>query len=658
MHLRLFSTGLLFFVTTGLALVGSLNGEVTVAGIFGNNMVLQRGMENPIWGWSDPDDEITVQARDLKLATKAGSDGKWMVKLPAMNIGDPFSIVIRGSDNELKLENVLVGEVWICSGQSNMEWPVSGAANPQEEIANANYPLIRHVKVDRNVSIRPIKDCQTTGWQICSPDNAAKFTAVGYYFGRKLHSELNLPIGLINTTWGGTPVEAWTSTESIKTHPDYFEPMKRIAARADKIESATQTFAIEMKAWRDKFNAIIEQADQASSADAGDENWKTIQAPGRWEMQGYRNFDGVAWYRRTVEIPNSMLNKELEISLGMVDDHDRTFVNGQLVGSTKGWNLKRKYKVPGEFNNQTQLNIAVQVVDHSGGGGICGEQNQLKVSAVGQDPVSLAGQWQFKKSDKMMSLPPQPKNPGFRRPHNPTALFNAMVNPIVPVACKGVIWYQGESNAGRAYQYRSLFPLMIKDWRNKWDRDLPFYWVQLANFLKPSEQPGNSNWAELREAQSMALSLPKTGEAVIIDIGEARDIHPKNKQDVGKRLAWIALKNNYGFEIECSGPRYREMQIDGASIRLSFDHAQGLRSADGKPLSRFEIAGQDQQFVWAQARIDGQQVVVSSPDIENPVAVRYAWADNPAGCNLTNRIELPASPFRTDDWPGATMNSK
>lgn len=258
----------------------------------------------------------------------------------------------------------------------------------------------------------------------------------------------------------------------------------------------------------------------------------------------------------------------------------------------------------------------------------------------------------------MKEVPPRPKVPGFRGPNNPTALYNAMVHPLIPIQFKGVIWYQGEANAGRAYQYRELFPKLINDWRQKWGREFPFYWVQLASFTPATNQPAASKWAELREAQSMTLKLPKTGEAVIIDIGEARNIHPKNKQDVGKRLAWLALDNDYGFEMISSGPRYREMSIDGGNIRLKFDHAGGLRSSNGKSLARFEIAGADQKFVWADATIDGQEVVVQSDSVSEPVAVRYAWANNPEGCNLTNETGVPASPFRTDDWPGVTVKNK
>ncbi len=457
-----------------------------VAQIFGDNMVLQRDAEIPIWGWANPGDEISVELDGHSSGTMADGSGKWMARFHPMQVGEPFSITISGPQSKVVLENVVVGEVWICSGQSNMEWAVSGAANANEEIAAANFPSIRQVKINHQIDTQPTSDAPNSGWKVCSSENTGDFTAVGYYFGRMLHDELKVPIGLVNSSWGGTIVEAWTSGDSLISHPDF---RKNIQALRDREPSA--------------------QAQSPSDADA-----KTV-------------FDG---------------------------------------------------------------------------------------------------------------------------PNNPTALYNGMIHPLVPFAVRGAIWYQGESNADRAEQYRSLFPLLIKDWRAKWESEMPFYWVQLANFQQTVDTPQASDWAELREAQSMALKLPSTGEAVIIDIGDARDIHPRNKQDVGKRLALIALAKDYGKKVEFSGPRFREMKIVDDQIRLSFEHADGIKSSDGNKLSQFAIAGDDRKFVWAVASIEGDTVVVSSAEVPEPVAVRYAWADNPEGCNLTNSSGLAASPFRTDTW--------
>ena len=621
-------------------------------------MVLQRDVENPIWGWATPGEKVTVFARDQKVTATTDETGKWMIMLPPMQVGDPFSIRVNGAENEIEISNVLIGEVWICSGQSNMEWTVNRSGNPDEERNNANYPVIRHIKVNRKVGNAPFEDCETTGWQVCSPETAGEFTAVGYYFGRKLHKELNVPIGLINTSWGGTIVEAWTSADSLKAHPDFTERINRIARNVKNMEAAQAEFEQAIQSWQEKYDSALEESRKTSVDQLDDQSWKEIKAPGRWEQQGYRRFDGIAWYRKTVQLPQSLVGKELQLSLAMIDDQDKTFVNGKKVGETAGWNKPRKYTIPSALNDKAAMTITVQVNDTGGGGGIYGQASELSISTENEDAISLAGKWKFKIDDSLNSLPPRPKAPGFNGPNNPTALYNAMVHPLIPIQFKGVIWYQGESNASRAYQYRELFPLLIKDWRKKWNREFPFYWVQLANFRRASQEPGPSDWAELREAQSMTLQLPQTGEAVIIDIGDARDIHPKNKQDVGKRLAGLAMKNDYGFDMVSSGPRYREMAVENSKIRLKFDHANGLRSSDSKPLARFEIAGDDKKFVWATATIDGQDVVVQSDSVDTPVAVRYAWANNPEGCNLTNATGLPASPFRTDAWPGVTAGNK
>ena len=664
-QLRVTSTTMryLFLLSTALwlltiAMPVTVTADVSLAAPFGDNMVLQRNCQIPVWGWSDAGDEVMVFARDQTRAAKADDNGKWMVALKPMQVGKPFSIRVKGTHNEVELENVVVGEVWICSGQSNMEWTVNGAANPEGEKQAANLPMIRHMKVLHNINTSPQSNCETTGWQVCSPQTAGEFSAVGYYFARKIHKELNVPIGLINSSWGGTIVEAWTSADSLITHPDFAKRISKIHASESSLAVAEKEFQVEMAKWQQRYDVALEKSAEEFSNAVDDSNWKQLAVPGQWEQQGFRRYDGIAWYRRSISIPESWTGKEITLSLGAIDDNDRTFVNGVKVGETNGWNRVRKYLVPAGSAIGSVLNIAVQVHDTGGAGGFHGEAEQLSIAVDGESPLPLAGKWKFKTSDVTADLDPRPKRPGFNGPNNPTALYNGMIQPLIPFAFKGAIWYQGESNARRAYQYRSLFPLLIKDWRTKWNRDLPFYWVQLANFQRVVKQPSDSEWAELREAQSMALKLPKTGEAVIIDIGDARDIHPKNKQDVGKRLALIAMKNDYGLDVHCYGPRYRSMTIDGSKIRLLFDHAEGIKSSDSKPLAQFAIAGDDKKFVWATATVDGNDIVVSSPDVKNPVAVRYAWANNPQGCNLTNASGIPASPFRTDSWPGITNVSK
>ncbi|MFK7766072.1 MAG: sialate O-acetylesterase [Mariniblastus sp.] len=632
--------------------------ELRAANIFTDNMVLQREQPVVIWGWGDASEKVTVDLQEQSVTVSANESGKWIATLEPISVGDPFEVKIKGAKKSLLLKNVVAGEVWICSGQSNMEWAVRSAGNPKEEIANGNYPLIRHVKITNATNTQKNTDAANTGWQVCSPQTVANFTAVGYYFGRELHQELDVPIGLINTSWGGTIIEAWISAESLKSHPDFSDVLKEMS-KLSSDPAEIKRRADNFNKWSKAFNeAYADRSDPWEKAGLDDSNWKKIKVPGHWEGQGYPLMDGVAWYRHSFSVPAKWIGKKAKISIAMIDDGDTTFLNGEKIGENTAWNKPRVYETPAALLKESNT-ISIRVNDGGQGGGIHGSSDDVFISIEGEDPISLAGEWKFKPSSKTEALGPKPEVP-FAGPNNPTVLHNAMVHPIVPYSVRGTIWYQGESNAGRAFQYRKLMPMLVKDWRSKWNNEMPFYWVQLANFLEPSKQPAGSTWAELREAQSMALRTPKTGQAVIIDIGEANDIHPKNKQDVGKRLALIALAKDYGKEIEYSGPVYKSISIEGSKVRLSFDHAEGLHAkanAKGETkLMRFEIAGADKKFVWADATVEGNQVIVTNADIKQPVAVRYAWADNPEGCNLYNKAGLPASPFRTDQWKGMTQN--
>jgi len=494
--------------------------NIRLPAIIGDNMVLQAGDRVRLWGWADPNEEIEIAVswRNAQWPTQADETGKWQFTMNAPIVGGPYTITLKGK-NTVTLSNVMAGQVWVCSGQSNMEMAVSSSANAQQEIAAAKYPKIRLFTVQKAVSDDPKDDCKGR-WVECSPETVPGFSAVGYFFGRKLYEELDQPIGLINTSWGGTPAEAWTSKPVLEENPN-FEPI----------------------------------------------------------LTRYK--DAVAAY------PQAMV---------------------KFKEDSAKWN-----------------------------------EAAAKAKAEGK-PEPGGRPW-------------PPFGPG--NPNAPAGLYNGMIAPLIPYTIAGAIWYQGESNAGRAYQYRELFPAMIKCWWNDWGQgDFPFLFVQLANFMDTKEAPGDSAWAELREAQTMTLDLPNTGMAVIIDIGDAKDIHPKNKQDVGKRLALWALANTYDKDVVYSGPLYRSMEKDGGRIVLHFDHCGGgLVARGGEPLKGFAIAGEDRKFVWADARIEGDTVVVDSSEVANPMAVRYAWADNPV-CNLFNKAGLPASPFRTDTWPGTTIKAK
>ena len=544
-----------------------------------------------------------------------------------------------------------------------MEFNVGNAKNAAQEIAAANFPTIRHYHVAYSFSPVP----QTTagspgGWQECSPQTVSGFTAVGYFFARHLQQALNVPVGLIHTSWGGTPAEAWTSGEALKTMPDFKPAVEEMEKHLADDPSIEKDYKEKSAEWQKSFDAVLAAPLEEWQLSAFDDAaWKEMKLPTLWENAGLPDVDGIVWFRKTVELPDAWAGKEASLSLGAIDDNDITWVNGVKVGETAGYNKPRVYKVPADAVKAGKLNIAVRVVDTGGGGGLWGKPEEMKLESAGQEPISLAGNWRYSMNDGTAKLSKRPAPPpGMKNQNTPTALVNAMLNPLIPYTMRGAIWYQGESNAWRAYQYRTLFPTMIKDWRSRWQEgDFPFLFVQLANFMAAPKEPGPSAWAELREAQNMTLSLPNTGRAVIIDIGEGADIHPKNKQDVGKRLALSAEATVYGQKIEYDGPRYKSMKVEGAAIRLNFDHVgAGLVAKGGEPLKQFAIAGADQKFVWADAKIDGETVVVSSDKVPAPAAVRYAWADNPEGCNLYNKDELPASPFRTDDWPISTGGPK
>ncbi len=636
--------------------------EVSLPALFTDNMVLQQNRDCPVWGKATPKHKVTVLFNGQKKRVVADENGEWMVRINPGSAGGPFDLLVIGTDT-MALENVRVGEVWVCSGQSNMEMPLAGwgkVQNYEQEIADANYPYIRLFQVKHTTSLNQQEDVEAEAWSECSPESVPLFSATAYFFGRKLYQELNVPIGLIHTSWGGTVAEAWTAPDFLEQMADFAKVMQRQKELAAIEDSNRINFETQMQQWNAAVDSIIAQTQvghpSLHGVDLDDSAWKTMTLPILWENAGLPGFDGVVWFRKTVNVPAGFATDEATLSLGPIDDQDVTFINGQQVGSTNVYNTPREYKIPAGVLKPGVNLLAVRVLDTGGGGGIWGNVQQMWLKDASGKQISLAGTWKYKVGVSLGKVPPRPQSPD--SPNRPAVLYNAMLEPLMPFAIEGAIWYQGESNASRAYQYRELFPTMITSWRTHWGQgNFPFYFVQLANWRQVRDEPVDSDWAELREAQLLTLSLPNTGMAVAIDIGDADDIHPKNKQEVGRRLALNALAQTYEKEVVYSGPIYRAMSVEGDKIRLQFDHvADGLVSKGGV-LTGFAIAGADSQFVWAQAQIDGESVIVSSPKIKNPLAVRYAWADNPL-CNLYNSAGLPASPFRTDDWDGMTRSKK
>ena len=653
--------------------------------LFTDGLVIQQGIPAPVWGWSQPNHHIRVAVGGFAAETTSDSKGRWMVKLPALravdHLGQRLRMTVDG-DQTVTIDDVTVGEVWLCAGQSNMEWPVAQASESKTDIAQAKFPQIRLFTVARAVAGTPADDVLAdAGWQRCSPTTIAGFSAVAYAFGRELHAAQQVPVGLIHASWGGSLAEAWASRAALAAEPI----LRPILDRGDNGSALpapdSPAYRKALTAWeakafhRDPGNKGVRKG--WAKRDFIDAKWPAMDLPRAWESTGL-DIDGAVWFRRTLTVPPAWKGKALELSLGPIDDFDTTYVNGEEVGATgsetpEAHTVPRIYQVPGKLVKAGDLVIAVRVFDRFGQGGLVGSPAQLTLKPAtpaksskkpapkkpAGKPLSLAGNWRYQIELKLApkrELPPMPQHNA--SPHRPAVLNNAMIQPLVPFALRGALWYQGESNAERAEQYRTLLPSLIRDWRLGWGQgEFPFGIVQLAGWRARQSEPVASDWAELREAQALAARQPNVGLATAIDLGDAQNIHPPNKREVGRRLALWARAKVYGERLPWSGPQFITMTVHAGAIRLQFDHAEGLTTRDGKPPTGFAIAGIDRRFVWATSRIDSDSVVVTSPQIAAPVAVRYAWADNPE-LNLVNGAGLPALPFRSDEWPLSTAGRR
>ena len=638
-----------------MLLTFSLAAQVKLPKIFGDSMVLQRNAPLRVWGWAAPAEAITVQFHQQHKSVKADANGNWETVLAPEQVGGPYELQVKGKTT-ITLHGILMGDVWVCSGQSNMEMPVKGwsqVVNADQEIAAANYPSIRLFTVEKNVQGKPADEVKSGSWQTCTPQSLPPFSAVGYFFGRTLHQQLHVPIGLINATWGGTDIESWISRKGFESEP-YYKWLTAITPEKSMAEMTAMKYQ-QMQAYLASIqlnNIDTATIKQWPSIDLDDSKWRTMQVPEVWETQlPGPKFDGVIWYRKEINIGDADAGKPAVLHLAMIDDNDVSYVNGVQVGAVQGYNVKRVYNIPGSLLKKGKNVIAVRVQDTGGGGGIYGEKEDCVLTIDGKN-TSLAGSWKFR-------IESMETNTGIGANDYPSVLYNGMISPLVKLAIKGAIWYQGENNASRAFEYRKAMPLLINDWRMRWKQPaLPFYFVQLTSFNNAN---GNSNkgssWAELREAQTLASALPNTGMAVTIDVGEPGDIHPHNKQDVGKRLALLALQKTYGIKTVASGPVYKSMQVKGNSVTIQFTNTdKGLTASSD--VTGFEVAGADQHFYPAKTTIAGNAVIVSAPAVNTPVAVRYAWADDDSKANLFNAAGFPAAPFRTDNWKSITEGKK
>lgn len=625
--------------------------DVRPAPIFGDAMVLQRDAVVRVWGTADRNEPVTLSFNGQTVRTRAGKEGKWCAELEPMQAGGPYEMTIAGRKNQVHISDVLVGEVWLCSGQSNMEFLVKSANNAAGEIAGADYPMIRCFTVQKSMSPAPLDDCFGS-WEVCSSATVGDFTAVGYFFARELWNELKVPVGIIHSSWGGTDIETWTSADSYAALPEHVR--RDYGNAAVELERMASPERIAMKKQYDADFASDPALAEKWYENPGDPStWQTMYVPKEWGLTPLAREDGHVWFRREFVLPESAEGKAAVLALGPIDDNDITWINGVEVGRTVGYNIARGYSVGENILHGGVNTLTVRVTDTGGGGGLYGLPQDVWLNVEGKQ-YPLAGEWSYKPSVATSAYGIVQYGPNMLN----SLLYNAMIHPIVRYAIKGAVWYQGENNAADAYAYRTLFPNMIKNWREKWGYDYPFYWVQLANFMAEAPIPRESAWAELREAQTMALDLPKTGQAVIIDIGDPGDIHPRNKQDVGRRLALNVLANSYGrSDIVWSGPTYASSAIDGNTITVTFDTCGSELVAHNKYgyVEGFAVAGADRVFHWAKAWIVGDdKVAVCSDAVDNPVAVRYAWSDDPEA-NLFNAEGLPAAPFRSDDWPGVTI---
>jgi sialate O-acetylesterase len=586
------------------------------------------------------------------------------------------------------VKDVMVGEVWLCSGQSNMEWPVRWSGNFDAERAAANQPAIRMFTVPHQSTTRPQRDVEAE-WRVCTPDTVGDFSATGYFFGRALQESLDVPMGLLHSSWGGTRIEPWIGRAGLDSHHEFralIRDLDRATAEFEGMDEQTRE-AVATRQGQEFQKAVSRYWKETAQADPGtkqrwftpsldDKAWHELPLTSAWEVSGAADlagFDGCVWLRTVAEIPDNWAGRDVTLHLPRIDDSDTTYVNGVQVGQTLWkWYAPRSYPVPGSAVKPGRAVIAIQAIDYGGAGGLSGTPDDLRehlalevAGDVEPKKVAIPGPWRYRIGAPISDLPVPPREPPplmhpGDRPTSPTVLYNGMIHPLAPYAIRGAIWYQGESNASEPEAYRKLLPILIESWRTLWDQPgpnqpFPFGVVQLANFgLDRPDEPAPGGWAWLRDAQlQSALHHPNTGLAVTIDIGDARDIHPKNKQDVGRRLALWALATAYGQAIEYSGPAYTKHECRDGRVVLHFDHVGGgLITRDGGPVKGFAVAGADHRFHWAETRIEGDTVVVASKAVPDPVAVRYGWADNPASANLANQAGLPASPFRTDDWNG------
>jgi sialate O-acetylesterase len=628
-----------------------LRAEVRLPQLIADHMVLQRDVVNPIWGWAAPAEKIALSFNGHTYKVTAAGDGSWQVHLAGMRAGGPYTLDIRGR-NHLVINDILFGDVWFCSGQSNMVLPMERVKEkyPEEIAQSAAYPMIRNFFVPTAADVAGVHtDLPPSKWMEATPANVLAFGAASWFFAKALYRIYHIPIGIINSSVGGKPIQAWISAAGLKEHPVYADRIARFkdSVFLDSLLHRVKAAAPELAPHRP--DRGLEGALKWYDTSYVPLGWHKFWLPGFWADQGVKGLNGVVWFRKEIEVPASMEGKTAKLFIGRIIDADETYVNGVKVGNITYQYPPRRYDVPAGLLKTGRNILTVRVTNTAGKGGF--EPDKRYELTDGVTHIDIRGDWQYKVG-QVFPTRTWVGSPSFSAQDEPTGLYNTMVAPATKARIKGFIWYQGESNTGSPGEYRRLLPALIADWRSQWRQGgLPFLYVQLPNFMEVQYAPSESQWAELREAELRALSVPGTAMVVTIDIGEWNDVHPLDKKDVGERLALAARHLVYGEDtLVYSGPIYQSARVDGDKIIVRFfSTGSGLRVKGSGELTGFAIAGADKKFVWAEARVQGDSVIVSSDEVTKPLYVRYAWADNPQDANLYNVEGLPASPFRTDD---------
>jgi len=622
-----------------------------VSRIFADNMVLQRGKINTIWGWSDPGDKVQVEVAGKTASGIAEADRRWQVQIHPPHTGGPYTLTIKGHQT-VELHNVLVGDVWLCGGQSNMQVSLPRARDGEKEVKAANYQKIRFFTVAGHPAYHHT-DVVEGNWKVVSPETASQVSAVAYYFARKVQQEIHVPIGLVVDALGGTSAEAWTSADALRPLKDFDVPLAELA----KFSAAgAPEYGNYVMHWYDEYDVGLKG--NWSAADFDDSSWKTVAIPGGFAELGVPDTPAVVWFRREITVPDLVPAGRAVLSLGSIERMDTVYINGTWVGASAWVENPRMYFVPPGVLKPGKNVLAIRVLKTKPEGGFLGKPDELHLTLGDKTIVPIAGQWKGKLS--VDARPPHPLPIGYENwPVMPSVLYQGMLAPIAPLSITGALWYQGEQNSDRGFQYRKILPAMIADWRKLFQQgDFPFYIVSLPAFKHRSETPTDDAWAETRESQALtAASVPNSCLAVTIDTGDPDNIHPKDKRPVGERLALCALAKQYHKKVVYSGPTLAKVERLPQSIKLHFAHADGGLVMKGSKLEEFAIAGDDRKWYWADAHIEGKAIVVSSPSVPRPKEVRYAWQSNPVA-TLFNGAGLPAAPFRTDTWPGVTDGAR